>query len=60
MPKKYFESKGFSLGVAQPIFDCSMEYYKKKNKRVQSIKLEINRRLCLNEPSNENSLSNHK
>lgn len=54
---KYFESKGFSLGVDQPYSGSivPMEYYK-KDKRVQSMMLEINRGLYLKEPSNEKSI----
>jgi N-formylglutamate deformylase len=54
---KYFKSKGFSLGVDQPYSGSivPMEYYHKNNK-VQSIMLEINRKLYLNEPSNEKSI----
>jgi N-formylglutamate deformylase len=54
---KYFESKAFSLGVDQPYSGSivPMEYYQKNNK-VQSIMLEINRKLYLNEPSNEKSI----
>jgi N-formylglutamate deformylase len=54
---KYFESKGLSLGVDQPYSGSivPMEYYQKNNK-VQSIMLEINRKLYLNEPSNEKSI----
>jgi N-formylglutamate deformylase len=53
----FFESKGFSLGVDQPYSGSivPLQYYN-KNKKVQSIMLEINRRLYLNEPSNEKSI----
>lgn len=53
----FFESKGFSLGVDKPYSGSivPLEYYN-KNKKVQSIMLEINRRLYLNEPSNEKSI----
>jgi N-formylglutamate amidohydrolase len=52
----FFEKAGFSLGVDWPYKGSivPMEYYQ-KNKNVQSIMLEINRSLYLNEPTNEKS-----
>ena len=52
----FFEEKGYSLGVDWPYKGTivPMEYYQ-KNKSVCSIMLEVNRRLYLNEPSNEKS-----
>jgi N-formylglutamate deformylase len=52
----FFNKKGFSLGVDRPYSGSivPMQYYQENNK-VQSIMLEINRRLYLNEPSNEKS-----
>ncbi|MFZ4797747.1 MAG: N-formylglutamate amidohydrolase [Bacteroidia bacterium] len=52
----FFEKAGFSLGVDWPYKGSimPMEYYQ-KNKNVQSIMLEINRGLYLNEPTNEKS-----
>lgn len=54
----FFNEKGFSLGVDRPYSGSivPMQYYQKNNK-VQSIMLEINRSLYLNEPSNEKSNS---
>jgi N-formylglutamate deformylase len=54
---KYFESKGFTLGVDQPYSGAivPLQYYK-KDKKVQSIMLEINRKGYLNEPANEKSI----
>ncbi len=56
LSKDYFNSKGFSLGVDWPYQGAlvPMDYYK-KDPNVQSIMLEINRALYLNEPSNEKS-----
>ena len=53
---KFFEEKGYSLGVDKPYEGTivPMDYYQ-KDKNVQSIMLEINRRLYLQEPSNEKS-----
>jgi N-formylglutamate amidohydrolase len=53
----FFKAKGFTLGVDQPYSGTMvpMQFYK-KNKKVQSIMLEINRGLYLNEPSNEKSI----
>lgn len=52
----FFEQKGYSLGVDWPYKGTivPMEYYQ-KNKAVYSIMLEVNRKLYLNEPSNEKS-----
>ena len=52
----YFEQKGYSLGVDWPYSGTivPMEYYQKNN-TVHSIMLEVNRKLYLNEPSNEKS-----
>jgi len=52
----FFEEKGYSLGVDWPYKGTivPIEYYQ-KNKAVYSIMLEVNRKLYLNEPSNEKS-----
>ena len=52
----YFEQRGFSIGVDWPYKGTivPLEHYK-KNKKVNSIMLEVNRKLYLNEPSNEKS-----
>ena len=52
----YFEQKGYTLGVDWPYSGTivPMKYYQ-KNKTVHSIMLEVNRKLYLNEPSNEKS-----
>ena len=52
----FFEEKGYSLGVDKPYKGSivPMDYYQKDN-NVQSIMLEINRVLYLDEPSNEKS-----
>ena len=52
----FFEKRGYSLGVDWPYKGSivPMEYYQ-KNKNVQTIMLEINRALYLNEPTNEKS-----
>jgi N-formylglutamate amidohydrolase len=52
----FFEKKGYSLGVDKPYKGSivPMDYFQ-KNKNVQSIMLEINRGLYLQEPSNEKS-----
>lgn len=54
--KDFFQQKGFSLGIDQPYAGSivPMAFYK-KDKNVQSIMLEINRKLYLNEPTNEKS-----
>ena len=52
----YFEQKGFSIGVDWPYKGTivPLAHYQ-KNKKVYSIMLEVNRKLYLNEPSNEKS-----
>ena len=57
----FFNKRGFSLGVDSPYSGSivPMKYYRKNNK-VQSIMLEINRKLYLNEPSNEKSKNYYK
>lgn len=52
----FFKNRGFSLGVDWPYRGAivPLDYYQ-KNKNVQSIMLEINRRLYLNEPTNDKS-----
>ena len=57
----YFESKGLSLGIDTPYSGSivPMEYYQKESK-VISIMLEVNRRLYLNEPTNEKSINYNK
>lgn len=52
----FFEQKGFSLGIDEPYTGSivPLEHYQ-KNKSVQSIMLEINRRLYLEEGSNKKS-----
>lgn len=54
--EEFFRSKGFSLGVDTPYSGSivPMEYYQ-KDPRVNSIMLEVNRRMYLNEPTNEKS-----
>lgn len=54
--KDFFQSKGYSLGVDTPYSGSivPMEFYQ-KDQRVSSIMLEINRRMYLNEPTNEKS-----
>jgi N-formylglutamate deformylase len=58
---KYFETNGYTLGVDTPYSGSivPMEYYQKE-KRVSSIMLEINRKLYLNEPTNEKSKDYNK
>jgi N-formylglutamate amidohydrolase len=53
---EYFAQMGYSLGVDWPYSGTivPMKYYK-KNKTVHSIMLEVNRKLYLDEPSNEKS-----
>ena len=53
---EFFKDNGYSLGINWPYSGSivPLEYYQ-KNKNVQSIMLEINRRLYLKEPSNEKS-----
>lgn len=52
----FFEEKGYSLGVDKPYSGSMvpMDYYQ-TDKNVQSIMLEINRKLYLEEPSNKKS-----
>ena len=52
----YFKDKGYSLGINQPFSGTivPMAFYK-KDKRVQSIMLEVNRKLYLKEPGKEKS-----
>ena len=52
----YFEQRGYSIGVDWPYKGTivPLEHYQ-KNKKVNSIMLEVNRELYLNEPSNEKS-----
>jgi N-formylglutamate amidohydrolase len=52
----FFKKEGYSLGIDWPYKGSivPLEHYN-KNKNVQSIMLEINRKLYLNEPSNEKS-----
>ena len=52
----YFKDKGYSLGIDWPYSGTivPMEFYK-KDKRVQSIMLEVNRKLYLKEPGKEKS-----
>jgi len=54
--KTFFQEKGYLLGIDRPYEGTivPMNYYK-KDKNVQSIMLEINRRLYLQEPSMEKS-----
>lgn len=54
--QEYFNSKGLSLGIDTPYSGSivPMEYYQ-KDSRVSSIMLEVNRRMYLNEPTNEKS-----
>jgi len=54
--KEFFNKKGYSLGIDWPYGGSivPLEYYH-KNKKVESIMLEINRGLYLNEPTNEKS-----
>lgn len=53
---EFFADKGFSLGVDWPFRGSlvPMDYYQ-KDKKVESIMLEINRSLYLDEPTNEKS-----
>jgi N-formylglutamate amidohydrolase len=57
----YFENLGYTLGVDWPYSGSivPMKYYQKE-KRVSSIMLEINRKLYLNEPTNEKSIDYNK
>src|SRR5690606_14415748 len=58
--KEFFKQKGYTLGVDWPYSGSivPLNHYH-KTKRVESIMLEINRALYLNEPSNKIS-SNYK
>jgi N-formylglutamate deformylase len=52
----YFEQKGFSIGVDWPYKGTIVPLvHYQKNKNVNSIMLEVNRELYLNEPSNKKS-----
>jgi len=53
LSKNYFESLGYTLGINTPYSGTivPMDYYN-KNRNVNSIMLEINRKLYLDEPSN--------
>ena len=53
LSEKYFESLGYTLGINTPYSGTivPMKYYN-NNKNVQSIMLEINRKLYLEEPTN--------
>jgi N-formylglutamate deformylase len=53
---EFFKEKGYSLGIDKPYTGSivPLKYYK-KDKKVQSIMLEINRKLYLKEPTNEKS-----
>lgn len=53
---QFFEAHGYSLGIDWPFSGSivPLDHYR-KNKKVQSIMLEINRKLCLEEPSNRES-----
>lgn len=57
----YFNNLGYSCGLDWPYSGTivPMEYYK-KNKNVYSIMLEVNRKLYLNEPTNEKSIEFEK
>jgi N-formylglutamate amidohydrolase len=57
----YFENLGYTLGVDWPYNGSivPMKYFQKE-KRVSSIMLEINRKLYLNEPTNEKSTEYNK
>lgn len=57
----YFENLGYSLGVDWPYSGSivPLKYYQKE-KKVSSIMLEINRKLYLNEPTNEKSIEYEK
>ena len=56
LSKDFFKSRGFSLGIDWPYSGSivPLEYYQKEQ-RVESIMLEINRKLYLEEPSNVKS-----
>ena len=54
--KDYFENLGYTLGINSPYKDTLVpKEHCHTNKKVQAIMLEVNRRLYLNEPSNEKS-----
>ena len=57
----YFNNLGYSCGLDWPYSGTivPMDYYK-KNKNVYSIMLEVNRKLYLNEPTNEKSVEFEK
>jgi len=59
--KYFFNKKGYTLGVDWPYSGSivPLEYYN-KNKNVQTIMLEINRALYLEEPSNNKSINYDK
>lgn len=54
--REFFKSRGLTLGIDSPYSGSivPMEYYQ-KDPRVSSIMLEVNRRMYLNEPTNEKS-----
>jgi N-formylglutamate amidohydrolase len=56
LSKEFFQNKGYSLGIDWPYSGSlvPMSHYH-KTKEVQSIMLEVNRALYLDEPSNEKS-----
>ncbi len=56
--REFFSKKGYSLGIDWPYKGSivPLEYYQQNNK-VQTIMLEVNRKLYLNEPTNEKSES---
>lgn len=58
LSKAFFEKAGYSLGIDWPYKGSivPLEHYH-KNKNVQTIMLEINRALYLNEPTNEKSVN---
>jgi N-formylglutamate amidohydrolase len=54
--KEYFENLEYSLGIDTPYSGALVPLNQyQKNKSVQAIMLEVNRRLYLNEPTNEKS-----
>lgn len=59
--QEFFKSRGLSLGIDTPYSGSivPMEYYQ-KDPRVSSIMLEVNRRMYLNEPTNEKSMNYQK
>jgi N-formylglutamate amidohydrolase len=58
---KSVETNGYTLGIDTPYSGSivPMEYYQ-KDPRVTSIILEVNRRMYLNEPTNEKSQNYNK